>query len=264
MINNTLDIEKIKSNLSTSVIGNNIIIPDSVESTNEYLKNLGMNKEKEGTVVVSMEQTKGKGRLGRSWTTEKNKSLALSVLLRPNLTPQEACGITPLAGLAVCKVINDFCLIDSKIKWPNDIVVNSKKLCGILSEMEVKEDKVDYVVIGIGINLYNSIFEDELSHATSVFLESGRRIDVNKFVAKLLKSIEDIVMGNHYTLTGESIVDYRSLCASIGRQVMFNRGNRDICGMATGVNNCGELEVMLSDGTVATVNCGEVTVQGIY
>lgn len=261
---NMLDLEVIKNNLNTNIIGNNIIILDSVESTNDYLKALAHNGEQEGTVVITREQTQGKGRLGRVWNTEKDKSLALSVLLRPDLTPDNTCGITPLAGLGVCKAINDFCLIDSKIKWPNDIIVGRKKLCGILAEMEVTESRTDYVVVGVGINIYNSIFTADLPNATSVFLESGRRIDINKFIATLLNTLEQKIINNHYTLTGEAVVDYRNLCATIGRQVMFNRGSRDITGMAAAVNNKGELEVMLSDGTIATVNCGEVTVQGIY
>lgn len=259
-----LQLDTIKSELSTKIIGNNIIILDAVNSTNDYLKHLAQQGAGNGTVVIARQQHQGKGRLGREWITEKDKTLAISVLLRPNISPESCCNITPLVGLAVCKAVNEFCLIDSKIKWPNDVIVNSKKLAGVLCEMSIVQENTDYVVAGIGINVYNSTFPTELAHATSIFLESGRRIDINKFIARLLYYIEKEVMESHYSLTGEAVADYRSLCATIGRQVMFNRGNRDIFGMATGITSNGELEVMLSDGTTATINCGEVTVQGIY
>lgn len=262
---NLLNEEAIKSNLNTKIIGKNIIILDSVDSTNTYLKELGSQGAEEGTVVITTEQTAGKGRLGRSWESQKGKSLAISILLRPDKINISDCAITPLTGLAVANAINDLCLTDCKIKWPNDIIIGSKKLCGILTEVSMSGTDVDYTVTGIGINVGNSVFSEKIQHkATSILKETGRHADLNSLVATILNYFEKYVIGNHLYLTGESIVEYRNMCATIGRQVMFNRGNRDISGMAAGVNNKGELEVMLSDGTIARVNSGEVTVQGIY
>jgi BirA family biotin operon repressor/biotin-[acetyl-CoA-carboxylase] ligase len=156
-------------------------------------------------------------------------------------------------------------MVDSKIKWPNDIIVGKKKLVGILTEMSAEFDRVEYVVLGIGINVEHTVFPDEIAHkATSILLETGRHIDKNKFFATVLNYLEEALTKSNYRLTGQAAEEYGKLCATIGRQVTFNRGNRNISGMAVTVNNNGELEVMLSNGTIVTVNSGEVTVQGIY
>lgn len=257
--------EAIKLYLNTKLIGKKLTVLDSVTSTNDYIKKLGSEGAQAGTVVLAREQTAGKGRLGRVWQTKKDDGIALSLLLRPELAPSEISSITPLSGLAMCRAINDFCMLDSRIKWPNDIIIGKKKLVGILTEMSAEFDKVDYTVTGIGINVEHTTFPDEIAHkATSILLETGRHIDQNKFVAKVLEYLEQELVLNRYILSGEALADYQSLCATIGRQVTFTRGNRQISGMAVSISQGGELEVMLSNGTIATVNSGEVTVQGIY
>ena len=262
---NLLDKNTIKSNLNTDIIGKNIIILDEVDSTNTYLKELGAKSAEEGTVVITTNQTAGKGRLGRSWECEQEKSVAISILLRPNNVNIADCAITPLAGLAVTNALNKLCLTDCKIKWPNDVIIDNKKLSGILTEVAFSGEKVAYTVTGIGINVNNSVFPEDIDYkATSILKETGRHTDVNLLVATVLNYFEKYVLGNHLTLTGEALIEYRNMCATIGRQVMFNRGNRDITGMATGISPKGELDVMLSDGTVVKLNSGEVTVQGIY
>lgn len=261
----TLCEESILCYLNTRLVGKSIKVLDTVNSTNDYLKKLGSQGAEAGTVALAREQTAGKGRLGRTWQSKKDDGIAMSVLLRPETSPAEISSITPLAGLAVCRAINDFCKLDSRIKWPNDIIVGKKKLVGILTEMSAEFDRVDYTVTGIGINVKNTTFPDEIAHkATSVLLETGRHIDQNRFVACVLKYLERELVDNRYNLSGTSVTDYQSLCATIGRSVTFTKGRRKISGMAVGISNSGELEVMLSNGTISTVNSGEVTVQGIY
>ncbi len=257
--------EAVKLYLNTKLIGRNLTVLDSVDSTNDYLKKLGSKGAESGTVVLAREQTAGKGRLGRVWHTKKDDGIALSLLLRPELAPTEITSITPLSGLAVCRAINDFCMLDSRIKWPNDIIIGNKKLVGILTEMSAEFDKVDYTVTGIGINVGHTVFPEEIAHkATSILLETGRHIDRNKLVASVLEHLEQELVLNRCLLSGEALSDYQNLCATIGRQVTFMRSNRSISGMAVSISNSGELEVMLSNGTIVTVNSGEVTVQGIY
>ncbi|MCH5303571.1 MAG: biotin--[acetyl-CoA-carboxylase] ligase [Ruminococcus sp.] len=257
--------EAIKCHLNTKIIGKKLKVLDTVSSTNDYLKKLGSEGAEEGTVIIAREQTAGKGRLGRVWQMKKNEGIALSLLLRPDLPVSEISSITPLSGLAMCRAINDFCMLDSRIKWPNDIIVGKKKLVGILTEMSAEFDRVDYTVTGIGINVEHTVFPEEIAHkATSILLETGRHIDRNKFVATVLNYLEQELILNHFSLGGQAVADYQKFCATIGRQVTFSRGNRKISGMAVSVNNSGELDVMLSNGTVMTVNSSEVTVQGIY
>lgn len=257
--------EAIKCYLNTKLIGKDVKVLETVGSTNDYLKKLADEGAEAGTVILAREQTAGKGRLGRSWISAKDNSIALSLLLRPEVSPSEISSITPLSGLAMCRAINDFCMLDSRIKWPNDIIVGKKKLVGILTELSAEFDMVEYTVTGIGINVSQTVFPEDISHkATSILLETGRHIDINKFIATVLNYLEQELIINHYSLGGQAAADYQKLCATIGRQVTFSRGKRKICGMAVSVNNSGGLDVMLSNGTVATVSSGEVTVQGIY
>ena len=262
---NYLNESSLKSLLHNKIIGKNLIVLDSVDSTNDCLKKLGNEGCENGTVVVTREQTKGKGRLGRTWQSKKDDGIAFSVLLRPNVAPSEVSAITPLAGLAVCKAIREYTKLDCVIKWPNDIIVGRKKLVGILTEMSAEFDAVEYVITGIGINVDHTSFPEEIAFkATSLLLETGRHIDKNEFLACVLEHLENEFVKNNLELTPTALSEYTDLCATVGRSVTFQRGTRRISGMAVGVSEHGELKVMMSDGTICLVNSGEVTVQGIY
>ena len=260
-----LNESSLKSLLHNRIIGKNLIVLDSVDSTNDYLKKLGNEGCENGTVVIAREQTKGKGRLGRTWQTKKDDGIAFSVLLRPNVAPSEVSAITPLAGLAVCKAIREYTKLDCVIKWPNDIIIGRKKLVGILTEMSAEFDAVEYVITGIGINVDHTSFPEEIAFkATSLLLETGRHIDKNEFLACVVEHLENEFVKNNLELTPTALSEYTDLCATVGRSVTFQRGTRRISGMAVGVSEHGELKVMMSDGTISLVNSGEVTVQGIY
>ena len=262
---NYLNESSLKSLLHNKIIGKNLIVLDSVNSTNDYLKKLGNEGCENGTVVAAREQTKGKGRLGRTWQTKKDDGIAFSVLLRPSVAPSEVSAITPLAGLAVCKAIREYTKLDCVIKWPNDIIVGRKKLVGILTEMSAEFDAVEYVITGIGITVDHTSFPEEIAFkATSLLLETGRHIDKNEFLACVLEHLENEFVKNNLELTPTALSEYTDLCATVGRSVTFQRGTRRISGMAVGVSEHGELKVMMSDGTICLVNSGEVTVQGIY
>ena len=260
-----LNESSLKSLLHNKIIGKNLIVLDSVNSTNDYLKKLGNEGCDNGTVVAAREQTRGKGRLGRTWQSKKDDGIAFSVLLRPNVAPSEVSAITPLAGLAVCKAIREYTKLDCVIKWPNDIIIGRKKLVGILTEMSAEFDAVEYVITGIGINVDHTSFPEEIAFkATSLLLETGRHIDKNEFLACVLEHLENEFVKNNLELTPTALSEYTELCATVGRSVTFQRGTRRISGMAVGVSEHGELKVMMSDGTISLVNSGEVTVQGIY
>ena len=262
---NYLNESSLKSLLHNKIIGKNLIVLDSVNSTNDYLKKLGNEGCDNGTVVAAREQTRGKGRLGRTWQSKKDDGIAFSVLLRPNVAPSEVSAITPLAGLAVCKAIREYTKLDCVIKWPNDIIIGRKKLVGILTEMSAEFDAVEYVITGIGINVDHTSFPEEIAFkATSLLLETGRHIDKNEFLACVLEHLENEFVKNNLELTPTALSEYTDLCATVGRSVTFQRGTRRISGMAVGVSEHGELKVMMSDGTICLVNSGEVTVQGIY
>lgn len=260
-----LNEHSIRTHLKTAIIGRQLVVLDSVGSTNDYLKEEGNRGCENGLVAVAREQTKGKGRLGRAWQTKKDDGVEFSFLIRPNIAPNEAGVITPLAGLAVCKAIREYTGLDCKIKWPNDIIVNNKKLVGILSEMIAEFDAVNYVVTGIGINTEHSEFPQEIAHkATSIFLETGKHTDKNKFLAHTLKRIEEILIKSNLELNAGMLSDYTSLCATIGRSVSFTRNNISVIGTAVGIESNGELKVRADNDEIHIINSGEVTAQGIY
>lgn len=260
-----LNESSIKKHLRTAVIGKNLAVLDTVGSTNDYLKSEGSKGCANGTVIVTREQTKGKGRLGRSWQTNKDDCVMFSFLLRPKIAPCEVAGITPLAGLAVCKAIRSYTGLDCKIKWPNDIIVGNKKLVGILTEMSAEFDGVEYVVTGIGINADHKSFPDEIAHkATSIYIETGFHIDKNELLACVINQLEKDFIANDMRLSQKALEEYTKLCATIGRTVSFERQGVSVSGKAMGVDAQGKLTVRLSDGTDCIVNSGEVIVQGIY
>lgn len=260
-----LNAESIRRSLKSQIFGKNLIVLDTVTSTNDYLKNLGNSGCESGTLVASREQTKGKGRLGRVWQTKKDDGITFSFLLRPRLAPSEITAITPLSGLAVCKAIRDYTGLDCKIKWPNDIIIGRKKLVGILTEMSAEFDAVEYTVTGIGINADHTQFPEEIAHkATSILLETGKHIDKNEFLALVIDYLDRELFSNNLRLTRQAIDEYAFLCATIGRNVSFCRDGGTVNGVASGIDSNGELKVTLCCGSVCSVNSGEVTVQGIY
>ena len=259
-----IDQSEINTYLETDFIGRELVVLDSVDSTNNYLKAIAHNCSN-GTVVTAREQTNGKGRLGRLWQSEKDASLYFSLLLKPEISPMEVSAITPLCGLSVAKGLNEYFDFEAKIKWPNDVIIGSKKVCGILTEMSCEFDKVDYIIVGIGINLLQKSFPPEIANkATSCQTESKIEIDKNKLLAIILKNIENILISGDYRFDKSNLEEYKESCATLGREIIYKRNNSDVTAVATDINNEGELIVTLKDGTNDTVFSGEVTVQGIY
>ncbi len=260
-----LNAAAVKAHLTAKIIGCELEVLESVGSTNDYLKILGANGCKSGAVAAAREQVSGKGRMGRTWQNKKDENVMFSVLLRPKMAPAEAGAVTPLAGLAVCKALRSFTGLDCRIKWPNDIIVGRKKLCGILTEMSAEFDAVEYIIPGIGVNVDQTAFPPEIADkATSLLLETGRRFDKNRLLACMLNQLEEDFLRSNLELKRQALAEYTALCATLGRNVSFTRGGEPVSGAATGITESGELEVTLADGSVCRVNSGEVTAQGIY
>ncbi len=254
----------IRENLGTLSVGTEIIILDSVDSTNDELKRLTAKNAESGLIIAAEQQTKGKGRLTRSWSSG-NGGIYFSLLLRPDLPPTDIAGITLAAGYGVCLAIREYTGLDAKIKWPNDVIIGRKKVCGILTEMAAQTDRVDYVVIGIGINVNTETFPDEISSkASSLFIESGKKIDRNDFFRCVIKKLDTVITSFMASFSAEDMSDFRNLCATIGREVSVERNNHTISGIAEDVTDSGELVILDNSGNKFTINSGEVIVQGIY
>lgn len=239
------------------------------DSTNEWAKRLSRVGVPHGTLAVAEFQTAGKGRLGRSWTSEEGTSVMMTLLLRPKFAPQYASMLTLVMGLSVAQAAKDFGL-DASIKWPNDAVVSRKKICGILTEMGLETDAagahIREVVIGVGINVNTETIPEELSDkATSFFLETGRKFDRNQVLAAVLAQFE--VNYERFLQTCDLSLlreDYNALLANFQQLVRVLDGQNPYEGIALGINDKGELLVKCEDGTVTRVSSGEVSVRGLY
>jgi BirA family transcriptional regulator, biotin operon repressor / biotin---[acetyl-CoA-carboxylase] ligase len=256
---------EIQHGLSTHTMGKQVIFLKEVDSTNEEAKRQGIQGAPEGTVCLAEHQTGGKGRLGRRWVSLPEEGIWMSILLRPGITPYEVSQITLLAGLAVCQAIRSVTGCDALIKWPNDIVIHGKKLVGILTELAAEADRINYAVTGIGINVNQGKFPQEISHkATSLFLETQHRWARVPLVQKVLENFEDAYDAFLTETSFDFITPYKELCVSLGRQVSVQRGELTIQGKAVDISRSGELIIQTSEGQLYPINSGEVAVQGIY
>lgn len=238
-----------------------LIYLEEVDSTNEECKRQADKGCESGLFVVCDRQTAGKGRLGRSWVADKNVGLYMSMVLRPEIMPVEAPQITLIAGIVVRRIINRITGLKASIKWPNDIIVNGKKLVGILTEMSAEMEKVNYIVLGIGINVNMESFEGELKDkATSLYMETGKRFKRSDIINEFLKEFEpsyEIFCKKGFA---PFVEEYNSNCANINRSVKTVGGRSEIFGIAKGVNDKGEL-MILSEDKLVPVFAGEVSLR---
>ncbi len=255
----------VKAALHTHILGAELTVLDSVGSTNDVLKMRGSEGCKSGAVVCAREQVSGKGRMGRTWQSKRDENLYFSFLLRPKMAPAEASSVTLLTGLAICRALQEVSSLDCRIKWPNDVIVGSKKVCGILTEMSTEFDAVEFIVTGVGVNVAQTAFPDDIAQkATSLLTETGTCYNKNLLLARLLERMEEAFIQYQLELTPQALEDYSRLCATLGRSIGFTRGGTPLCGTAERIDKSGALVVRLPDGALCAVNSGEVTAQGIY
>ncbi|NFF60812.1 biotin--[acetyl-CoA-carboxylase] ligase [Clostridium botulinum] len=262
-----LTFEEINPYLTTNYIGKNIMYFNTIDSTNNKAKELGTNGVLEGTVVISEEQTGGRGRLGRQWVSPKFKGIWMSMILRPDIEPMEASKITQIVAAAVCSAIKELG-IDVYIKWPNDIVLNNKKICGILTEMSGEINKINYIVAGIGINVNideEDFPEDIKKIATSIKIQTGLKIQRKELIAKIFNKFE--MLYDEFINKGtikRSIEICKCNSALLGRKVKIIRKSNEIFAKALTIAEDGELIVEYDDGKVEKIVSGEVSVRGMY
>ena len=262
--------EELDSLMDTQWAGRNIVYYDSVDSTNLRIKQMGDEGAPEGILAVADKQTAGRGRRGRSWDSPSGSSIYMSLLLRPKIEPDQAPMLTLVMALSVAEGImdcGDSCgNPDVKIKWPNDIVYQGKKLCGILTEMSADMDQIHYVIVGIGINVQMTDFPKEIQNtATSLKLVTGKTLLRNELLAKVLEEFE--VLYEQF-VSAESLknlkVEYESRLANKDNRVNVLAPSGAWQGICLGIKEDGALLVQREDGKVEEVIAGEVSVRGIY
>lgn len=257
---------EVSSLMETDVIGRDVRYMETIDSTNLYARRLGEDGAAEGVLVVADEQTAGKGRSGRHWTTPPGSAIAMSVLLRPRIAPERISMVTLVMGLAVAKAVRELYGLDALIKWPNDVVVNGKKICGILTEMSAELMAVNYIVIGVGINSNMKEFPEEIrTTATSIALELGRDVNRARLIAEVMKHFEILYRGFLETSDLSRIMsDYNAILVNIGRRVRVLEPGNEYSAQALGIDRNGRLLVRTDEGAVRDVYAGEVSVRGIY
>ena len=260
-----LTLEEIEPYLNTNFIGRNIIHFNSIESTNSIAKKLGDSDEANGSVVISEEQTNGRGRLGRSWVSPSHKGIWMSIILKPNLNPVDAVNLTQTAAASVVKAAEELG-IKTLVKWPNDIVIDNKKVCGILTEMNAELTRINYVVVGMGINVNIDKYEfpeDIKDTATSLKIQVNNPINRQELTARILNNFEKL-----YTkfIDENDIEASINICrensAVIGRDVLIINREKSIEAHVLDIDNGGRLLVEYSDGSQEHIISGEVSVRG--
>ena len=256
---------QIREHLHAKWIGNTIIYEEKMDSTNIRAKRLGEQNAENGTVVVTQYQTAGRGRRGNTWISPVGNCY-FSLLLRPEILAERASMLTLVTALALAKTIRQVTDLETMIKWPNDIVVNGKKLCGILTESSTDLANIHYVVVGIGINCNQTEFSKEIAEmATSIRLETGIEVNRSKLLGTFLSMFE-----TYYETFLETedlskmLEDYNNLLVNRGREVKIIEKEKERILTAVGIDENGGLLVEDKQGKQETIISGEVSVRGLY
>lgn len=247
----------IKAGLKTEMMGKTIHYFKETESTNILARDMAGSVD-EGTVVIAESQTGGRGRLGRKWISPEG-GIWLSVVLKPRMQPLYAPRITLLAGVAVAKTIRSYGL-PAKIKWPNDVLINGKKVCGILTEIGAEMDSIQYVIVGVGIdaNVDTETFPEEFrDSSTSLKSELGNDIDRVEFVQRLLLELEVLYMKFQKEGFSSIMEEWRIMSATIGEWVKITTQSRTMYGEAIGVDSEGALILETGEGKLEKIVAGK-------
>ncbi len=237
-------------------------VVESTPSTNELAKQLAAKGAVDKTIVIAESQTEGKGRMGRTWQSEKGSSLTFSMILRPQVSPVHASKIGLMAGVSVAQAIHECTEADAKVKWPNDVLIGKKKVCGILTEMSAECDTIEYIVCGIGINVNQTSFSDDLmAIATSLRQETGRDFVRGQLLLSFLTAFFE-----HYDAWMQKgdftpvITEYTKQSMLVGQTVTVDNHGEKLTGLCVGFDKDGFL-VISKDGKRQRIMAGDVSIR---
>ena len=246
-----LSAEELRAGLGEQLIGCDIRTFGETDSTNVQAMALGEEGAPEGTVIVADRQTAGKGRLGRRWISPGGVNLYVSVLLRPAVLPAEAPLLTFLSAVAVCRAVAEISGLQPTVKWPNDILLNGSKIAGLLNEMSSETDRVNYVVLGIGVNL--NMTADQIPTqlrypATSLAVETGEPVSRLAFARELLRQLDVLYQGYRKDGARPVLSAWEAYCALTGKSIEVDCQDRVIKGIMAGLDDDGALLVKTATG----------------
>ena len=257
---------EIKSLMHTDWVAKEVLYFDTIDSTNTKAQELAEKGYPSGTLVVADKQDSGKGRRGRSWVSPSGTGIFMTLMIKPDINPNNASMLTLVAALAVAKAITSVTGEEALIKWPNDIVVNGKKVCGILTEMNAQFDYINHIVVGIGINVHNESFPEEISQmASSLMIEAGgKRFHRAQIIAETMSYFEQYYDTFLKTQDLSALVrEYDELLVNRNKSVRVLDPKEPFDGKAMGITPKGELIVETWESR-KLVSSGEVSVRGIY
>ncbi len=258
----TLNSIEIRYNLKTKFIGQTCHSYNKVKSTNDIASGLAEQNAPEGTIVTADEQTKGRGRLGRVWHSPPDTGIYLSLILRPDFLPENAPGISLIVALSLAETINEIIPDKVKIKWPNDVLISGKKTAGILSELSAEKNKINYLIIGVGININQATndFPDDIKNlATSIKRPAGKKINRVKFLKQFLTKLEkEYLLYQKHSLkkAHKRLLQYSSL---LNKEITLLSGKEKITGTVIDINTEGALVLKIGD-KIKAFSSGEVTI----
>lgn len=263
--------QEIESLIRTKWLGHEVFYYDEIDSTNTEAKRKAEEGAAHGAIVVADMQNAGRGRRGRDWSSPHNEGIFFTILLRPDIEPANAPMLTLVKAVAVARGISKCTGLKAEIKWPNDVVVNGKKLVGILTEMSAQIDYVNHIVIGTGINVHQTSFSGELAEkATSIDIElknAGRSEQVlrARLLEEILEQFEECYETYIRTQDMSGLIEeYNAALVNIGRRVRVLDPVGEFEGLALGINERGSLLVEKEEGEITEISSGEVSVRGIY
>lgn len=255
---------EVRTQLKDSRVGCRLKFSKLTASTNADAFRLAEEGAAEGTVVLADSQTGGKGRRGRVWSSPAGVNLYCSVILRPSIMPQEAPQLTFLSAVAAARAIELTTKLTPEIKWPNDLLVSGKKVAGLLNEMSAETDCINFVILGIGVNLNMSaeLFPDDLRHpATSLLIESGVRVDRSLFTATMLNQLDRLYADFLAHGFGPVREEWQRRCNANGRQVLVNdSGTECTGGLFIGIDSDGAMLLRSDNDKLHRITCGDVRV----
>lgn len=262
-IKDKFNLSYIKANLKSKIIGSEILFFDEIESTNDYAK-LNANRLKEGSLILTNNQTKGRGRRGKYWNSNQKDSICMSMVLKPNMPPYMAPILTQVAAVAVTEALEKF-NISTKIKWPNDIYLNDKKICGILTEMSAELEKINYIILGMGINVSVMSFEEDLKEKATSILKEGFEISKVDLLFEILSSIEKWYLEYERTQNLDTILKIcREKSFLIGKDIKIINSNDEVrFAKAIDINQRGNLLVEYEDKKIEELFSADVSVRDL-
>lgn len=261
-----LNEEEIRRCLPKGGIVTEVHTAAEIDSTNTWAKRLAEEGAPDGTLLTADAQTAGRGRRGRTWTSPKGENISMTLLLRPQIAPASASMLTIVMGLSVAQGIGRMLQLPVQIKWPNDAVLYGRKLGGILTEMSAQIDYINYVVVGVGINVNLSKIPEGLEEiATSLFLVTGKKVSRAAVIGAVMEAFASNYEKFMETQDLSQLTEaYNALLANKDREVRVLDPQKPFEGIARGIDSKGELLVCREDGSVQKVYAGEVSVRGLY